>query len=113
FRSMFYPAMRDPAWGPSGQALLGDRAADASGIIAGLRVGANLAGMQQNLSYGATAHIPTRLATRDAYTDMYPGHPTFVFRGSTGFSANANTFEHFIAVNQVGKRFFNDMDLMR
>jgi hypothetical protein len=113
FRSMFYPAMRDPAWGPSAQALLGDRAADASGIIAGMRVGANLAGMQQNLSYGACAHVPTRLATRDAYTDMYPGHPTFPFRGSTGFAANANTFEHFIAVNQVGKRFFNDMNLMR
>ncbi|MBW6507713.1 MAG: FAD-binding protein [Rhodobacteraceae bacterium] len=113
FRSMFYPAMREPAFGPSAQALIGDRAADASGIIAGLRVGANLAGMQQNLSYGATAHIPTRLATRDAYTDMYPGHPTFPFRGSTGFAANANTFEHFIAVNQVGKRFFNDMNLMR
>ncbi|PKO58388.1 MAG: hypothetical protein CVU24_17230, partial [Betaproteobacteria bacterium HGW-Betaproteobacteria-18] len=112
-RSMFYPAMREPAWGPSGQALIGEHAADASALKAGLKVGANLAGMQQNLSYGATAHSPTRLATRDAYTDMYPGHPTFPFRGSTGFAANANTFEHFIAVNQVGKRFFNDMDLMR
>ena len=113
FRSMFYPAMREPAWGPSAAALIGEHAADASGIIAGMRVGANLAGMQQNLSYGATAHVRPRLATRDAYTDMYPGHPTFPFRGSTGFAANANTFEHFIAVNQVGKRFFNDMDLMR
>ncbi|MDP1667572.1 FAD-dependent oxidoreductase [Phaeovulum sp.] len=112
-RSMFYPAMREPAWGPSAQALIGDRAADASAMKAGLKVGANLAGMQQNLSYGATAHIPTRLATRDAYTDMLPGHPTFPFRGSTGFPANANTFEHIIAVNQVGKRFFNDMNLMR
>ena len=112
-RSMFYPAMREPAWGPSGQAIIGPRAADASALKAGLKVGANLAGMQQNLSYGATAHIPTRLATRDAYTDMLPGHPTFPSRGSTGFSANANTFEHFIAVNQVGKRFFNDMNLMR
>ncbi|MDP2063764.1 MAG: FAD-binding protein [Phaeovulum sp.] len=112
-RSMFYPAMREPAWGPSAQALIGDRAADGSAMKAGLKVGANLAGMQQNLSYGATAHIPTRLATRDAYTDMLPGHPTFPFRGSTGFPANANTFEHIIAVNQVGKRFFNDMNLMR
>lgn len=112
-RSMFYPAMREPAWGPSGQAIIGPRAADASGIKAALKIGANLAGMQQNLSYGACAHIPARLATRDAYTDMLPGHPTFPSRGSTGFPANANTFEHFIAVNQVGKRFFNDMNLMR
>lgn len=113
FRSMFYGAMREPAFGTSGQALVGETCRDASGIIAAMKIGANLSGMQQNLSYGATAHIPTRLATRDAYTDMYPGHPTFGFRGSTGFAANANTFEHFIAVNQVGKRFFNDMDLMR
>lgn len=112
-RSMFYPAMRDPAWGPSGQAIIGPLAADGSALKAGLKIGANLAGMQQNLSYGATFHIPNRLATRDAYTDMLPGHPTFPTRGSTGFAANANTFEHFIAVNQVGKRFFNDMNLMR
>jgi hypothetical protein len=113
FRSMFYPAMREPAFGTSGQALVGENCRDGSGIIAAMRIGANLSGMQQNLSYGATAHIPARLATRDAYTDMYPGHPTFPVRGSTGFAANANTFEHFIAVNQVGDRFFNDMDLMR
>src|SRR5690606_28381616 len=30
-RSMFYPGMREPAWGPSGQAIIGPRAADASG----------------------------------------------------------------------------------
>ena len=41
---------------------------------------------------------------------MYPGHPTFQFRESTGFTMNANDFEHAIAVNQVGKRFYNDMD---
>ena len=63
---------------------------------------------------GRRTHIPTRLATRDAYTDMYPGHPDLRRSASRpGSAANANTFEHFIAVNQVGKRFFNDMDLMR
>ena len=110
-RSMFYPAFRDPVWGTSGQALLGrERGADGSAIKAGLQVGANLAGMQQNLSYATTYHVSTRVATPDAYTDMYPGHPTFQFRESTGFTMNANTFEHAIAVNQVGKRFYNDMD---
>ena len=84
FRSMFYPACREPAFVSSGWALLGPRGQDASGIIAGMRVGANLAGMQQNLSYGSTFHIPGILATRDSYTDMLPGHPTFSFRGSTG-----------------------------
>jgi hypothetical protein len=43
FRSMFYPAWREPAFVSSGWALLGPRGQDASGIIAGMRIGANLA----------------------------------------------------------------------
>lgn len=114
FRSMFYPAFRDPAWGTSGQSLLGrGRGADASGIIAGMKIGANLAGMHQNLSYAVSFHISNRVATSDPYTDMYPGHPTFAERGSVGFTMGAAAMEHAIAVNQVGKRFFNDMDLRR
>jgi hypothetical protein len=113
FRSMFYPAMREPAFPTSGMALQGPGGQDASGIIAGMRVGANLAGMQQNLSYPTTFHIATRLGTRDAYTDMKPGHPTFVFRGSSGLGVGNAGFEEFIAVNQVGKRFFNETRLPR
>jgi FAD binding domain-containing protein len=109
FRSMFYPAFRDPAFVSSGWALLGPRGQDASGIIAGMRVGANLAGMQQNISYASTYHIPGILATRDPYTDMLPGHPTFSFRGSTGINLVGDSFQHLIVVNQVGKRFFNEM----
>jgi predicted oxidoreductase len=50
-RSMFYPAMREPAFPTSGHALLGPHGQDASALIASLRIGANLAGMHQNLSY--------------------------------------------------------------
>jgi hypothetical protein len=64
--------------------------------------------MQQNLS-GLTFHISTRLGTRDAYTTMFPGHPTFEFRGSAGVNVGSAGFEEFIAVNQVGKRFFNEI----
>jgi len=110
-RSMFYPALREPAFSTSGQALLGPVGQDASALIAGLKVGANLAGMQQNLSYSTTFHISTRLGTRDAYTGMMPGHPTFGFRGSAGFNVGNSGFEEFIAVNQVGKRFFNEVRL--
>lgn len=110
-RSMFYPALRDPAFPTSGNALLGDGGQDASALKAGLKVGANLAGMQQNLSYPTTFHISTRLGTRDAYTDMMPGHPTFDFRGSSGINVGNAGFEDFIAVNQVGKRFFNEIRL--
>jgi hypothetical protein len=106
-RSMFYPAMRDPAWKTSGYALLGPHAQDASALIAGLKIGANLAGMHQNFSY-VTFHISTRLGTPDAYSAMYPGHPTFPFRGSTGLDIGRAGFEHLIVVNQVGKRFFNE-----
>lgn len=110
---MFYPAMREPAFPTSGRALLGPGGQDASALIAGLKVGANLAGMQQNLSYFTTFHISTRLGTRDAYTGMMPGHPTFGYRGSTGVNVGNAGFEDFIAVNQVGKRFFNEVRLPR
>jgi len=112
-RSMFYPAMREPAFPTSGLSLQGPNGQDASAMIAGLKVGANLAGMQQNLGSAATFHLSTRLGTRDAYTDMMPGHPTFGFRGSAGVNVGTAGFEEFIAVNQVGKRFFNEVRLPR
>lgn len=111
FRSMFYPAWRDPAYGSSAMALLGEKGQDASGIIAGMKVGATLAGMQQNLGINITGHIPTRIGTFDSYTDMLPGHPTFSYRGSTGITMGSSSYEHLVAVNQVGKRFFNEMGL--
>src|SRR5258705_152875 len=109
FRSMFYPAWRGPAVVSSGWALLGPRGQDGRGVIAGMRGGANPPGPQQNLSYGSTFHFPGNLATRDPYTDMLPGHPTFSMRGSTGINLLTDSFQHLIVVNQVGKRFFNEM----
>ena len=109
-RSMFYGALREPAFPTSGLALQGPHGQDGSAMKAGMRVGANLAGMHQNLS-GLTFHISTRLGTRDAYTTMFPGHPTFEFRGSAGVNVGSAGFEEFIAVNQVGKRFFNEIRL--
>jgi hypothetical protein len=108
---MFYPAMREPAFPTSGHALLGPHGQDASALIASLRIGANLAGMHQNLSYSTTFHISTRLGTRDAYTSMMPGHPTFGSRGAAGINVGRSGFEEFIVVNQVGKRFFNEVRL--
>jgi len=113
FRSMFYPGFRDPAYGSSAAALLGKHGQDASGQIAALRIGANLAGMQQNLHIGLTGHIPARIGTEDSYTDMYPGHPTFTYRGSTGISMGLSSYAQLIAVNQVGQRFYNEMDLVK
>jgi hypothetical protein len=113
FRSMFYPAMRDPTYPGSTLAVLGPRGQDASGIIAGMKVGASLAGMQQNLGIPISFHIPNRLATRDAYSGELPGHPTFSYRKSTGIAVGSSSFEHVVAVNQVGKRFFNELNLTK
>ena len=113
FRSMFYPAMRDPAYGSSAMALLGPKGQDASGILAGIRVGAGLAGLQQNQGISISYHIPPRIGTQDSYTDMLPGHPTFSYRGSTGITLGTSSYEHLIAVNQVGKRFYNDIDIAK
>jgi hypothetical protein len=110
-RSMFYPALREPMFLTSGSAVLGPRTQDASALKAGLKVGANLAGMHQNQTVSITYHISTRLGTRDPYTRMLPGHPTFGYRGSTGVSVGNAGFQELIAVNQVGKRFFNEVRL--
>jgi hypothetical protein len=109
FRSMYNTRWREPAFTSSAWALLGDRGQDASGIIAAMKLGATLSGVVQNLSYGNTFHFPGTLATRDSYTDMYPGSPVFPFRKSTGIALGGDSFQHLIAVNQVGKRFFNEM----
>ena len=105
------PGWREPAYTSSGWALLGPRGQDASGIIAVDQGRCEPCGMQQNLSYGSTYHFPGTLATRDSYTDMLPGHPTFPFRGSTGINVADAEFEHMIVVNQVGKRFYNELNL--
>ena len=111
-RSMFHPGLREPMFPTSAIATLGPRVQDASALKAGLKVGANLAGMQQNLILSLTYHVSTRLGTRDAYIPMMPGHPAFGFRGSCGISVGGAGFEEFIAVNQVGKRFFNEVRLI-
>ncbi|NJS14289.1 MAG: hypothetical protein HC788_06275, partial [Sphingopyxis sp.] len=50
-------------------------------LIAGMRIGANLAGMQQNLGITQSFHIPPRLATRDSYTISSSSSPTRVPSG--------------------------------
>ena len=110
-RSMFYPAMREPAFPTSGVALQGPHGQDASALVAGLRVGANLAGMQQNLSYPTTFHIstPPRYARRVHDDDARAPDVRLPRLGRVNVGSAG--FEEFIAVNQVGKRFFNEVRL--
>lgn len=113
FRSMFHPGGLEPFHCSNGTSLLGGfgRANDASGIIAGMRIGANLAGMEQGYHNGNCRNVKSMLAADDDCRPMFPGHPTFPSRGAVGLDIGPAGFEHLIAVNQVGKRFYNEMKL--
>jgi FAD binding domain len=108
-RTMIDPRMNEPSieYGPS--ALIGPLNMDGSGIIAGMRIGANLAGMMQNYQHSlASPTISTVLGTRDAVASIFPGHPSFLFARAKGIAIGAAGWEHAIAVNQVGRRFYNE-----
>jgi hypothetical protein len=40
---------------------------------------------------------------------MMPGHPAFEFMGSAGIPIGGGGWEYIIAVNQVGKRFYDEI----
>ncbi len=114
FRSMFHPGALEPSMSVKTSAWLGGpgRAADASGIIAGMNVGAGLDGMEQNYHNSYSRFIPPVLATMDqAFGFEFPGAAHFPYRRSAGMNIGAAGFDSLIAVNQVGKRFFNEMGL--
>ena len=107
-RTMFDPRMTEPSIGYSGNNDVGPLSMDGSGIIAGMRIGANLAGMMHNYFYDATPGIRNILATQ-ATTQIFPGHPGFLFGRSWGVSIGNSGWENVITVNQVGQRFYNEM----
>jgi hypothetical protein len=108
-RTMIDPRMVEPSieYGPS--ALIGPLNMDGSGMIAAMKIGANLAGMMQNYQHSlASPTISTVIGTRDAIGSIFPGHPAFLFARAKGISIGGAGWEHAIAVNQVGKRFYNE-----
>jgi FAD binding domain len=108
-RTMTDPRMVEPSieYGPS--SLIGPLNMDGSGVIAGMKIGANLAGMMQNYQHSlASPTISSVLGTRDAVASIFPGHPSFLFARAKGVAIGAAGWEHAIAVNQVGKRFYNE-----
>ncbi len=113
-RAMFYPAGLEPSCIPAGWNWLGPtpgRSNDASAMKMGMRIGANLAGMEQGYTNDLGRRVTTLLGTPDSGTWMYPGNPTFADRRAVGITVGNDGFEHLIVVNQVGKRFFNEMRL--
>jgi hypothetical protein len=108
-RTMFDPRMVEPSieYGPS--SLIGPLNMDGSGIIAGMKIGANLAGMMQNYQHSlASPTISSVLGTRDTIGSIFPGHPSFLFARAKGINIGGPGWEQAIAVNQVGQRFFNE-----
>ena len=108
-RTMIDPRMVEPSieYGPS--SLIGPLNMDGSGIIAGMKIGANLAGMMQNYQHSlASPTISSVIGTRDAVASIFPGHPAFLFARAKGVFIGSAGWEHAIAVNQVGQRFYNE-----
>lgn len=105
FRSMFDPRLREPSFQYS-TAVMGERHADASGIIAGMKVGAALAGLLQGHNHGlGSPRLQTKVGTDSVWDATFPGHPAFLFTRAAGVTIDPDWI---IAVNQVGKRFYNE-----
>jgi hypothetical protein len=108
-RTMIDPRLVEPSfeYGPS--ALIGPLNMDGSGIVAGMKIGACLAGMMQNYQHSSgSPTISSVLGTRDTVGSTFPGTPAFLFARAKGINIGGAGWEHAIAVNQVGQRFYNE-----
>jgi hypothetical protein len=111
FRTMFDPRMSEPSMQFS-TGLMGPLHEDASGILAGMKVGAGLGGLYQaNLHANTALRLQNVLACTDMYDRVMPGHPAFEFIRSYGISIGTTGWEYIIAVNQVGKRFYDEWSI--
>jgi FAD binding domain len=111
FRTSFDPRMSEPSM-QYGTGLMGPLHEDASGILAGMKVGAGLGGLYQaNLHANTALRLQPVLAVSDVYDRVMPGHPAFEFIRSYGISIGTAGWEYIIAVNQVGKRFHDEISI--
>ena len=111
FRTSFDPRMSEPSMQFS-TGLMGPLHEDASGILAGMKVGAGLGGLYQaNLHANTALRLQNVLACTDMYDRVMPGHPAFEFIRSYGISIGTTGWEYIIAVNQVGKRFHDEISI--
>ncbi|HVZ14664.1 MAG TPA: FAD-dependent oxidoreductase [Bauldia sp.] len=111
FRMMFDARTAEPSI-QYGDGFMGPRHEDASGIIAGMKVGASLYGLMLPYGYDlGTPRLVATLGTRATYEATFPGHPAFLFIKAAGVPIGNAGWEHVIAVNQVGKRFYNETSM--
>ena len=108
-RTMMDPRLSEESLEVGTSALIGPYNMDGSGVIAGMKIGANLAGMMQNFQhYSGSPRISSTIGTRDSVGRIFPGHPAFLFAKSRGIDLRRSDWEHLIVVNQVGKRIYNE-----
>jgi hypothetical protein len=109
FRTQFDPRLSEPSLQFS-TGLMGPLHEDASGILAGMKVGAGLAGLLQPYGHSLAApRLNSILAVTDVWDKVMPGHPAFEFMRSFGINIGTAGWEYIIAVNQVGKRFHDEI----
>jgi len=82
---------------------------DASGIIAGLNVGASLAGSyNQTGEFGTNITKPSRIGTRYNYSFLEWLPTSVVFHLAKARGLSVNNFQDVIHVNMIGKRFYDE-----
>ncbi len=109
FRTQFDPRLSEPSLQFS-TGLMGPLHEDASGILAGMKVGAGLGGLYQSYGHSLAApRLNSILGVTDVWDKVMPGHPAFEFMGSFGVNIGTAGWEYIIAVNQVGKRFHDEI----
>jgi hypothetical protein len=109
FRTQFDPRASEPSLQYS-IGHMGPLHMDASGILAGMKVGAGLAGLMQPYGHSsATPRLSGNLALSSNSDRVMPGNPHFEFIRSFGISIGTAGWEYIIAVNQVGKRFHDEI----
>ncbi len=106
FRRQFDPRLTAEYCGVAGEPYSFQ---DASGILAGLNVGASLAGTyNQTAEFGTNITKPTAIGTRYNYSFLQwgPQSPVFHLAKASGLSGVNN--QNVIHVNMLGKRFFDE-----
>ncbi len=108
-RTMMDPRLSEPSLEVGTSSLIGPLNMDGSGIVAGMKIGANLAGMMQNYQhYSGSPRISSTIGTRDSVGRIYPGHPSFLFAKARGIDIRRSGWAHLIVVNQIGSRIYDE-----
>jgi succinate dehydrogenase/fumarate reductase flavoprotein subunit len=106
FRRMFDPRLTEEYCGVAGQPWSDQ---DASGELAGMAIGASLWGLANNSGeFGSKLTKPGYVGTQFGYINLrwMPGSEVFSKAQATGL--HATDWRHLIAVNQIGRRFYDE-----